>query len=392
MIKVKLLNSHIGRNNAVFHPFHIPLMKFLYEYGIEILLPGRDDLPSDLKKRSETSDYDYIFIGPQDFVDKKKSLKDSVEWGLENINKLSEGGDYFLFDGFDSTSLLGTYDVFEQSNAIYMFKNQLLKNREDYNKPYIGGKWFFGTDDNLGNSYDIPEDKWNRIKLSGINLINIYMSRMNLWRKNGNKKDLFGNHNSRFFKLISPENKVSDISAIYLTEIGKGYEHGIRNDLLYTKHRKDSWKILSKLNYNIITSDHMGKHLTPDSDEYSKKYYEYISCLSKSRVSISPFGQGEICYRDMELMQLGTLMIKPDMSMINTNPNIYINDETYIPCKYDWSDLEEKVDYVLSNYNEINERIIYAMRAKLNENFHTDMFCNHWYEIFKNLPGVKQVK
>ena len=27
--------------------------------------------------------------------------------------------------------------------------------------------------------------------------------------------------------------------------------------------------------------------------------------------------------------------------------------ETYIACKYDWSDLREKIDYVLSNYIEI---------------------------------------
>ena len=30
-----------------------------------------------------------------------------------------------------------------------------------------------------------------------------------------------------------------------------------------------------------------------------------------------------------------------------------IEDETYIPCKYDWSDLEEKVDYILGNFNEL---------------------------------------
>ena len=43
-----------------------------------------------------------------DFWDMSLTLKDSVDWGLSNIETLSEGGDYFLFDGFDSTSLLFT--------------------------------------------------------------------------------------------------------------------------------------------------------------------------------------------------------------------------------------------------------------------------------------------
>ena len=41
-------------------------------------------------------------IGMHDFIDKKKPLQESIEYGLESISKIS--GDYFLFDGSDSTS------------------------------------------------------------------------------------------------------------------------------------------------------------------------------------------------------------------------------------------------------------------------------------------------
>ena len=47
--------------------------------------------------------------------------------------------------------------------------------------------------------------------------------------------------------------------------------------------------------------------------------------MSFSKIGLSPYGQGEICYRDVELMQFGTLMIKPDMSKIHTIPNPYID-------------------------------------------------------------------
>ena len=32
-------------------------------------------------------------------------------------------------------------------------------------------------------------------------------------------------------------------------------------------------------------------------------------------------------------------------------------EKPYIGCKYDWSDLEEKVDYIMSNFKELNENI-----------------------------------
>ena len=83
---------------------------------------------------TDSDDFDYLFVGMNDFINKKLPLQDSIDWGVENLNKVTEGGDYFLFDGSDSTSLMGSIEVLEQSNAIYLFKNQLLK-REEYKKP-----------------------------------------------------------------------------------------------------------------------------------------------------------------------------------------------------------------------------------------------------------------
>ena len=128
MIKVKILNPTKCRNEPTFRPLTFIQDMLYYDYSIEL---------------TTGDDFDYMFVGMSDFLDKKKSLKDSVEWGLENLNKVTEGGDYFLFDGSDSTSLMGAYEVFEQSNAIYLLKNQLLPNREDYKIPYAFNKFFF---------------------------------------------------------------------------------------------------------------------------------------------------------------------------------------------------------------------------------------------------------
>ena len=49
-------------------------------------------------------------------------------------------------------------------------KNQKLKTKEEYKKPYAFNKYFFGSGSDLDLSYDISEDMWNRIKFTHINL------------------------------------------------------------------------------------------------------------------------------------------------------------------------------------------------------------------------------
>ena len=59
---------------------------------------------------------------------------------------------FFLFDGSDSTSLMGSIEILEQCDALYLFKNQLLK-REEYKKPNNFGRWFWKSGD-LDLSYE----------------------------------------------------------------------------------------------------------------------------------------------------------------------------------------------------------------------------------------------
>lgn len=79
---------------------------------------------------------------------------------------------------------------------------------------------------------------------------------------------------------------------------------------------------------------------------------KYNKLLRESAVVPSPFGLGEICYRDFEILFSGCLMIKPRMDHIKTWPNIYRPMETYVPCRWDFSDLEEKVQWVFENISD----------------------------------------
>ena len=62
---------------------------------------------------------------------------------------------------------------------------------------------------------------------------------------------------------------------------------------------------------------------------------EYRANILESKFVISPFGWGEICYRDYEAFMAGAALIKPDMSHLETWPNLYIPDETYFPISWD---------------------------------------------------------
>ena len=65
-----------------------------------------------------------------------------------------------------------------------------------------------------------------------------------------------------------------------------------------------------------------------------------------------------------------------------------IEDETYIPCKHDWSDLEEKIDYTLSNFKELNEKLVNNCRNYYIENFTHESIGKYLYNMFKNIDSV----
>lgn len=71
--------------------------------------------------------------------------------------------------------------------------------------------------------------------------------------------------------------------------------------------------------------------------------------LVQSRLCISPFGYGEVCWRDFEAIAAGALLVKPDMSHLETYPDIYRPFETYVPVAWDWSDLEERCVWALKS-------------------------------------------
>ena len=81
---------------------------------------------------------------------------------------------------------------------------------------------------------------------------------------------------------------------------------------------------------------------------------DYYSLLEKTQISLSPWGWGERCYRDAESLALGCVLIKPQTDYIETWPDIYLNGETYVSCKADFTDLDSIVESVIINHEKLN--------------------------------------
>ena len=336
MIKVKILNSNKGRNEPTFRPL-LFVKDRLRDYSIDI---------------TDSNDYDYLFIGMSDFMNQDLLMKDGIDWGLEKLSNIT--GDYFLFDGSDSHSLITSYDVFTQSNAIYLFKNQLLRNRVDYHEPKAFNKWFFGSGSEIDVGYDIPLDVWDRIKLTGWNMMsNVPQHKQYL---NINK------------------NKTIDVCAIF----GTGSDtptpaHGVSTHILYKSHRTEILKVVEKLSkkYNVV---------------YGRKpFQEYMQILYDSKICISPFGMGEIRQGDGESVQLGTTICKENMSRYDFGSNVWVENKTYIPFKYDCSDLYDVLETFINSYNE---EIVNNMREMYLKKYDDNLLCKRWYDIFNGLDGV----
>ncbi len=107
-----------------------------------------------------------------------------------------------------------------------------LENNENFQ--FVNGDL---TDQNsiFNKGYDIPDDVYARIKLTGYNVA----------------------HNWPHLQQMQLTNQDRDIDvcAIYQGILNNGNsDHGLRSDVLYTKHRKGAWDELEKIEdkYNIV--------------------------------------------------------------------------------------------------------------------------------------------
>ena len=145
----------------------------------------------------------------------------------------------------------------------------------------------------------------------------------------------------------------------------------------------DNWMFpLRDTVLKVLGSSHgRFKALLPNQRVSQDQYYEEMRI---SRICVSPFGYGEICWRDFEAILCGCLLIKPDMSHVRTIPNIFVAGETYVPVRWDYADLIEKCEYYLANEEE-RARICDRAYQQLAEYYNNYQFVRTFGELLKSL-------
>ena len=155
------------------------------------------------------------------------------------------------------------------------------------------------------------------------------------------------------------------------------YEHDLCQTDYYDLHRKNLMNILGD-KYKVAGLVD-GERIP--TEEYYQKMFD-------SKIIMAPLGYGEMAPRDLESAMFGSVLMKPDVSYILSEPFIYEDDETYIAVKYDWSNLEEKIDYVLSDYNNIRERLVENMRQQYMKKYDLTNLVLHFYNLLSTLDKV----
>lgn len=90
---------------------------------------------------------------------------------------------------------------------------------------------------------------------------------------------------------------------------------------------------------------------------------QYAEEMLASKICVSPFGYGEICWRDFEAVAYGCLLFKPDMAHVRTRPDIYRPFETFVPVAWDFSDLEEKLLHYAACTDESSKMVSCARQV-----------------------------
>tara|TARA_A100001388_G_C28773688_1_gene505680 strand:+ start:3653 stop:4729 length:1077 start_codon:yes stop_codon:yes gene_type:complete len=269
----------------------------------------------------------------------KKLGKKAIIKDLKNLKKKCSKIVYY-----DSTDSSGCIQKEVIPHVDQYWKGQTLRNKDQYKINYIDQRIF--TDFIYKQVNNRLEKKDNFIEFSSDEINKIKTA----WNSS------LTNYNYFSGKLARLATKYK-LDYLLRREIKiKKYEHK-RNNLI-------SCRIFSNYPNKLISwqresSKKILKNIC-DTNLVSKNNYHRE--LKNSKMTFSPFGWGEICYRDFESFFSGSLLIKPSMEHLETWPNLYINGKTYISCKWDLQDLLEKIENNQNNFqNEIidNAREIY---------------------------------
>jgi hypothetical protein len=318
---------------------------------------------SEIKKN--IFDCDYLILDSKLFkydwgADKVKRTKDFFFNLKENVNKL------IFLDLSDSSSTI----INEALEIVDIYlKNQIYKNKNLYLKPMYGRRIFTNyyhkkfkiKDKESENSVPVKNKKnLKKIKIS--------------WNSYFSNYSIFGDLKIQLYKLF-PFKFFLNIPKVVKSKNKKQNDVSCRMGLKYSKEtvsfqRKKINEIL-KRSYNF--------------KKVSKKIY--FQELKKSKILISPFGYGEINLKDFEAFFYNCLLFKANMDHLETWPNFYLRDKTYVDFNWDLDDFKNKLNHIIKNFERYSEIANYTnnlYNSYLHDEKYLEEFCVRLKNILNN--------
>jgi hypothetical protein len=297
----------------------------------------------------ERQDSDVIFLMPSWRESLSEEMLTQSEKILQKIRSNNDQKIIFI-DPFSQT----TSNFFNLLPYVDSFlKRQPYKDINNYKKDFTGGSMLT---DFLNKKLDIDLKQW----YVGSKCSEDYINRINVgWNLGTNKKFITELHKKPLF-WFDKKTKSNDI----FCRLSLGNSEDMD---WYQQYRLIALNALKTLetDYKVITSARFYQNLVPHS--------QYLKEIRSSRIVFSPFGWGEACFRDFEAVCYDCLLVKPLMDHIHTEPNIYIDGETYVSVNWDFSNLVEKCQYFLENPDQA-ARIITNARQAYTEYFRENRF------------------
>lgn len=244
---------------------------------------------------------------------------------VECLKKIRENSSRVVW--LDTADSPGTclFDVLPYVD-VYL-KKQVYADRSAYTRNLYGDRLYTDfyhrvfslVDDTAASpSYDLDGEALSKIGVSW----NIGISDMFSYNK---IKRLFEKNRLQKVKFTPPgKRRAFDIH--YRCSFQSGIYGFQRRELFQRLTEKET---LDKLDYSV----------NPHGKEYRRE-------MADSKAVLSPFGFGEICIRDFEAFFSGASLMKPDMNHVETYPDWFVPNVTYLPLKWDFSNTDAAFDAV----------------------------------------------
>ena len=293
-----------------------------------------------LKEKIEIEKYDII-------------LCNKINENIINLNK-----PIILCERYDSCTISKQTNLkyLENSNVKALFKEYVFKNKNNYYNYYIENRYHFHllnkNKNNIKNK-KINENIVNKIKCITWNL---------------KQYSNICNYNMRYInKYINLNNNVNKSIDLFLVC------HLHENKKILYEHRKKIINIIDKFSKKY-------KHIKIKTGKLEMN--DYNDNLIKSKICIAPYGLGSRIALDQLGILAKTIVIKPPMNFVKSNPYIYKETMDFFEyCDINWSNLENIILNILNNY-ERYRKIAENRRNKLLK-YNEEYYMNKMYHEIK---------